>query len=325
MLSRRTFLASSSAAGLCAALASAQETSQAKKRMAVVTTLWNYRSHAWHMAERFLHGYPREGHWHRPPIDVVCAYVDQRPEGDLSRQAVGGVRLPDLHDGRRGPALRRRQAGRRCGAAHRRARRLSEERDSARSNIRGTSSSRRSPRSSARMAGRRRSSTTSTSRGISTGPRRWSTRPASMNFPFLAGSSLPVTWRMPAIDLPYGAEVEEIVCVAIGRDRHLRLPRPGDDRSAWPSGARGARRASSACTPCAATRCGRRWRPARGRRAAGTRGCSRPACPAARRWPRPRFTATAIRRRRRCASWVQGADRLPLRVRRRPEGDDAAA
>ena len=31
-----------------------------------------------------------------------------------------------------------------------------------------------------------------------------------MNFPFLAGSSLPVTWRMPAIDLPYGAEVEEI-------------------------------------------------------------------------------------------------------------------
>ena len=37
-----------------------------------------------------------------------------------------------------------------------------------------------------------------------------------MKFPFLAGSSLPVTWRMPAIDLPYGAEVEEMVCVAIG-------------------------------------------------------------------------------------------------------------
>src|SRR5262249_58956488 len=26
-----------------------------------------------------------------------------------------------------------------------------------------------------------------------------------LNFPFLAGSSLPVTWRMPAVDLPYGA------------------------------------------------------------------------------------------------------------------------
>jgi len=27
---------------------------------------------------------------------------------------------------------------------------------------------------------------------------------------------LPVTWRMPAIDMPYGAEVEELLCVAIG-------------------------------------------------------------------------------------------------------------
>jgi hypothetical protein len=38
----------------------------------------------------------------------------------------------------------------------------------------------------------------------------------SMGFPLLAGSSLPVTWRMPAIDLPYGAEVEEIVGIAYG-------------------------------------------------------------------------------------------------------------
>ena len=56
------------------------------KRMAVITTLWNYRSHAWHMAERFLHGYPREGRWHRPLIQVVSAYVDQQPSGDLSRR-----------------------------------------------------------------------------------------------------------------------------------------------------------------------------------------------------------------------------------------------
>jgi hypothetical protein len=38
----------------------------------------------------------------------------------------------------------------------------------------------------------------------------------ALDFPFLAGSSLPVTWRMPAVDLPFGAEVEEILCVAIG-------------------------------------------------------------------------------------------------------------
>jgi hypothetical protein len=37
-----------------------------------------------------------------------------------------------------------------------------------------------------------------------------------LGFPLLAGSSLPVTWRMPSVDLPYGAEVEEVMCVAIG-------------------------------------------------------------------------------------------------------------
>ena len=37
-----------------------------------------------------------------------------------------------------------------------------------------------------------------------------------LEFPFLAGSSLPVTWRMPSIDMPYAAEVEEAMCVAIG-------------------------------------------------------------------------------------------------------------
>jgi hypothetical protein len=42
-----------------------------------VTTEWRERSHAWHMAERFLHGYPKEGKWHRPPFEVVSAYVDQ--------------------------------------------------------------------------------------------------------------------------------------------------------------------------------------------------------------------------------------------------------
>src|SRR6185503_10994382 len=40
----------------------------------------------WHMAERFLVGYPKEGRWHTPPFDVVAAYVDQQPENDLSRK-----------------------------------------------------------------------------------------------------------------------------------------------------------------------------------------------------------------------------------------------
>jgi hypothetical protein len=37
-----------------------------------------------------------------------------------------------------------------------------------------------------------------------------------LKFSFLAGSSLPVTWRMPSLDLPFGAQVEEMLCVAMG-------------------------------------------------------------------------------------------------------------
>jgi hypothetical protein len=81
MLTRRTFLGTAGAALLAPHLYAAEP---AKKKLAVVTNVWTDRSHAWHMAERFLHGYPVEGRWHRPPIEVVSAYVDQKPENDLS-------------------------------------------------------------------------------------------------------------------------------------------------------------------------------------------------------------------------------------------------
>ena len=37
-----------------------------------------------------------------------------------------------------------------------------------------------------------------------------------LKFAFLAGSSLPVTWRFPSIDMPYNADLKESVCVAYG-------------------------------------------------------------------------------------------------------------
>jgi hypothetical protein len=37
-----------------------------------------------------------------------------------------------------------------------------------------------------------------------------------LRFPLLAGSSLPVTWRLPDVDIPLGAEVEEAVIVGVG-------------------------------------------------------------------------------------------------------------
>lgn len=54
------------------------------KRIAVITTIYRYLSHAQHFADRFLVGYPKEGRWHRPNMTVVSLYVDQKPEGEQS-------------------------------------------------------------------------------------------------------------------------------------------------------------------------------------------------------------------------------------------------
>jgi hypothetical protein len=37
-----------------------------------------------------------------------------------------------------------------------------------------------------------------------------------MGFPLMAGSSAPVTWRIPAVEMPDGAVIREAVCVAFG-------------------------------------------------------------------------------------------------------------
>jgi hypothetical protein len=38
-----------------------------------------------------------------------------------------------------------------------------------------------------------------------------------LKFPLLAGSSMPVTWRLPNVDIPLGAPVQEAVMVGVGR------------------------------------------------------------------------------------------------------------
>jgi hypothetical protein len=54
------------------------------KRIAVIATIYSYLSHAQHFADRFMVGYPYEGRWHRPNTQVVSLFVDQNPEGDQS-------------------------------------------------------------------------------------------------------------------------------------------------------------------------------------------------------------------------------------------------
>ena len=37
-----------------------------------------------------------------------------------------------------------------------------------------------------------------------------------MKFPFMAGSSLPVTWRIPSVEMPLGSSIQEALCICYG-------------------------------------------------------------------------------------------------------------
>ena len=66
-----------------------------RPKLALVTTDWfsgtpadgdtaaahGTPSHSVHMGDRFLTGWPMGGEWHTPGLEVVSAYVDQRPGG----------------------------------------------------------------------------------------------------------------------------------------------------------------------------------------------------------------------------------------------------
>jgi hypothetical protein len=212
-LSRRAFLAAAAAPAL-ASWASAQPAP--RKKIAVVTTVWTYRSHAWHMAERFLAGMPQRGRWYRPAIDVVSAYVEQTPAGDLSRDrarafgftihrsiaealrcggdrlAVDGVLVIGEHGDYPLNAIGQKQYPR-----YEFFRQIVDV-------------FRRDGRAVPVFNDKHLSWRWEWAKEMVDTARQ-------LGFPFQAGSSLPVTWRMPALDLPWEAEVEEIVGVAFGK------------------------------------------------------------------------------------------------------------
>ena len=66
------------------------------KRIAVVTTIYKYLSHAQHMADRFLVGYPHEGRWHKPDMQIVSLYVDQTDQDGIYSKPVNDSRTPRL-------------------------------------------------------------------------------------------------------------------------------------------------------------------------------------------------------------------------------------
>lgn len=92
MKTRREFLGSAATATLAGQLATAPAGVQARrpdttrKRIAIITTVWNQLVSPAQLVDRFLIGYPRRGEWHVPDAEITAVYVDQRPADDLSRR-----------------------------------------------------------------------------------------------------------------------------------------------------------------------------------------------------------------------------------------------
>jgi hypothetical protein len=211
-ISRRDLLSAAAATPL---IARAQKRPTRPKIAAVATTYFKY-SHAQHIVDRFLDGYGWNGTHHRPPMDLVSLYVDQVNERDLSRErakrfpsmktfptiaealtlggsqlAVDGVVLVGEHG--RYPRNEKGQT--------------------------------KYPRYEFfqeivkvfRSSGR-------TAPVFNDKHLSWNWEWAKemydtareMGFAFSAGSSLPVTWRTPSLDLPYGTRVKEAVSVCYG-------------------------------------------------------------------------------------------------------------
>src|SRR5437667_32469 len=91
MITRRTFVSAVGASTLASSAVTAQPPAR-RRRLAVVTTEWRERSHAWHMAERFLHGYPIDGRWHRPPFEGAAG-TGERFARSLARETLKNPRL----------------------------------------------------------------------------------------------------------------------------------------------------------------------------------------------------------------------------------------
>lgn len=218
MLSRRNFLTAVGAAPLaaCSNLGAALSADPAApKKIAIVTTVWTYQSHAQHMGDRFLIGYPRHGKWHNPPIEVVALYVDQKPDGDLSAQraaehgfkvypsiaqalrrggdqlAVDGVVVIGEHGD-----YPRNKKGQVLYPRFEFLQQIVEvfDKDGRAVPVFNDKHLSYSAEKAARMVAESK----------------------RLKFPFLAGSSLPVTWRLPPVEIPYDAEVEEALMVGVG-------------------------------------------------------------------------------------------------------------
>jgi hypothetical protein len=185
------------------------------KIAAICTTYFKF-SHSQHIVDRFLFGYGWNGTHHRPPFDLASIWVDQAGDTDLSRgraQEVPSMKIfPSIADALTLGTGRLAVDGVLLIGEHGRYER-NEKRQTKYPRYEFFKEIVKVFESSSRAVpvfnDKHLSWNWEWAKEMYDTSRR-------LNFPLMAGSSLPVTWRTPSLEMPLKATVREAVCVAYG-------------------------------------------------------------------------------------------------------------
>lgn len=198
-------------------LAGCSQIQQRKRpRLAAIATIYFRHSHAQHIVDRFLDGYGWNGTHHRPEMDLVSLYVDQVNERDLSKEraqrhpemkiyptiaealTLGGSKL-DVDGvvliGEHGQYEDNEKGQKKYPRYEFFEQIVKVFRDSGRA----------VPIFNDKHL----------SWNWDWAKKMYDTS-LEMKFPLMAGSSLPVTYRTPSLEMPLGSAIEDAVCVCYG-------------------------------------------------------------------------------------------------------------
>jgi hypothetical protein len=187
-----------------------------RPKLAAIVTTYFKMSHGQHIVDRLLDGYGWNGTHHYPPMDLVSLYVDQVGKTDLSRERLG--RHPDTK-GYPTIAETLTLGGSKLavdGVV------IVGEHGNYPRNEKGQT---KYPRweffeqmvKVFRDSGR--SVPVFNDKHLSWNwewARKMYDTSREMKFAYMAGSSLPVTWRTPSVEMPLGARISEAMCVCYG-------------------------------------------------------------------------------------------------------------
>jgi len=211
-ISRRAFIAGTTSAPF----ALRGQNPPTRPKLAAVCTIYFRMSHAQQIVDRFLDGYGWNSTHHHPPMDLVSLYVNQIGGDDLSRERAG--RHPEM---KMYPTI--------AEALTRGGSKLAVdgvvlvgEHGNYAKNEKGQT---KYPRyeffqqivNVFRSTGR--SVPVFNDKHLSwnwTWAKEMYDTARSMGFAFMAGSSLPVTWRTPSLEMPANSRVREALCVCYG-------------------------------------------------------------------------------------------------------------